>query len=195
MAAALPAFHKRMGRHDQVHRFYGPITKRRRARETFLRGVDALPAPQRRSVIALLRRWSREDDAWESVLAALGAPVAKAAPLATAPPTWPKGWRDLFAEVRAGTKELVAAWGADGRPSALPRVIAFMAVDPGPLWREIDSLSNPLFISFAKAQYPAFVTRVRALPADERARLLANLGKAAPRKRRQLEADLRATAR
>jgi hypothetical protein len=192
LADALPSFQKRMGRHDQVQRFYGPLTVRKAARAAFIARVAKLPPAARRAVLSTLRRWSVEDEDWEPLLAALGAPVAAPAAARDAPPSWPKPWRTLLADVRAGKKDLVSAWGATGQASAVPRVIAFMTIDHGPLWREIDSLSNPLFFTYATAHYPAFVKLVRKLPADQRTRLLANLGRAAPKKRRQLESDLRA---
>jgi hypothetical protein len=192
LADALPAFQKRMGRHDQVHRFYGPLTVRRAARASFVRGVKAFAPAARRAVVATLRRWSVEDDDWEPILADLGVAVPAATDAGAAPASWPRPWRTLLDEVRAGKKELGSAWGASGQASALPRVIAFMTVEQGARWREIDNLTNPLFVSYAKRHYPAFVALVRKLPAEERARLLANLGRAAPTKRRQLEADLRA---
>jgi hypothetical protein len=190
MAAALPAFQRRMGRHDQVHRFYGPIPSRKKVRAGFVRGVGALGAAERRGVLALLRRWSVEADEWEGVLAELGAPVTPPAKVGAAPASWPRAWRTLLAQVHAGKRNLVAAWGYHGKVDALPRVVAFMTVDHGALWREVDALTNPLFFSFARPHYPLFVKMVRALPAADRARLLANLGRAAPRKRRQLERDL-----
>ncbi|MBL8622710.1 MAG: hypothetical protein JNK64_15450 [Myxococcales bacterium] len=190
-AEALPAFQARMGRYDQVSRFYGAIPSRRRTRASFVKRVLRLPSAKRKLVIATLRAWSVEQPAWEGVLLDLGAPVAKPPAADAAPPAWPKPWRTLLAQVRAGAKDMVAAWGGDGRLSALPRVIAFMTIDHGPRWREVDALSNPLFAGFAMRHYPAFVAQVRALPADERARLLTNLGKAAPWKKQRLHADLR----
>lgn len=192
MADVLVAFQKRMGRHDQVHRFYGSLTTRKKAGAAFVAAVKKKPAAARRAIVAILRRWSIDEEDWEPVLAALGAPVAAPSAGGEPPASWPRPWRALHAEVRAGKKSLGDAWGYHGKPEAIPRVIAFMTIDPGPRWREIDALSNPVFISFAKKHYPAFVKQVRALPADEKTRLIAHLGRAAPWKRKQLEADLRA---
>lgn len=190
-ADALPGFMKRMGRHGQVSRFYCAIPSRRRTRTSFVRRVRAFPPAKRAQVIAALRSWSIEEDEWERVLADLGAPVAEPPAADGAPPSWPRPWRTFLGKVRAGKADLGDAWGYDGHPRALPCVVALMTIDHGPAWREIDALSNPLFAGFAIRHYSTFVTMVRALPGDERKRLLGNLRKAAPWKHKKLAGDLR----
>jgi hypothetical protein len=179
LGARLPAFLRRMNRHQQVLRFLVPLLPGgvgHAAFGPFVEALRALPAADQATVRRAVRDWAREGAELEPLGEALtGASQPKrTAALPPPPEDWPARWKANLAALRAD--QPVRVW-KEGRPDELPQVVALLAEPLGAGWRQADRLTTPLFLSFAKRLWPAFVAAVAALPPAQRERLLAQVGR------------------
>lgn len=100
LANRLPVFQKRMGKYDQVFRFYVPIPNNEETLNAFLEEAKDWSVADGKASLSALKNWSIEDEAWEPVLEKLGKPVVQIKE-DTVPGYWNENWRKRFEEGRA----------------------------------------------------------------------------------------------
>ena len=72
---------------------------------------------------------------------------------------------------------MVSYWSSWSRKDACGFTVALLTTPLGKLWREVDAITNPLFLSFAMRSYSDFVAAVARLPERDRRTALAALRK------------------
>lgn len=186
LASRLPGLSRRMQRHDQVERFLCPLLGvGARARASFVIAARALPAKDLSTVRAALKRWSDDSDAedfggWGTLFVELGGRVAAEDPTPPPPEHWPRDWKAALNNLRGHGGR--ASFWKTGKPEELDKIVALMSQPLGKGWRELDALTNPLFVSFAKRHWALFVRKVAKLPVAQRACLLEQLARKAPKR-------------
>jgi hypothetical protein len=196
LAKHLPDFQKRMGKYDQVSRFYLPILNRKSAQKSFLKQSDMWNAAEKKTAINALKDWAVEDAAWESILAQLGTETKTLGEDAI-PAEWPEAWQTRLAKARKSKDEYNISglfWNGSKKRwlEDLDFLIEILAMNHGKNWRQIDAMTNPLFVSFAKTTvYPEFLNRFKLLPQPKQDKILANIKKVKMGKYNSLVEDLR----
>lgn len=104
LSMRLPEFQKRMGKHDQVFRFYIPIPTNEEALNSFIAQAKKWTTSEKRTTLSVLKKWSIEDDDWEKVLEKLGKPISKITedPI---PEYWNESWKTRLEGARKKNDE------------------------------------------------------------------------------------------
>jgi hypothetical protein len=194
LAKHLPEFQKRMGKYDQVSRFYIPIEKPGAAQKAFLEETKSWSSPDKRMAIKAIQSWAIESEAWEPILEQLGAAV-KTSDEDPIPHTWPEPWKTRLLKARQGKGEFTISeilWKGGKKQwlEDLDFVIELLALNHGANWRQIDTMTNPLW-GYAKTTiYPEFLKRSALLPKQKLDKILNNVKKVNKSKYKILLTDL-----
>lgn len=196
LAQRLPEFHRRMGRYDQVHRFYLPIGNEGIAQDEFVKTAGEWTAADRRTAIAALKKWSVDNEDWESALMKLGKTVKKTTedPI---PEDWPDEWKKRLEKGRKkegefGLSDIFWNGGKKNWLADLDFLFEVLAMNHGAKWRQINAMTNALWFFAHTTVYPEFISRLALLPADKQTKILNNIKKCNRRKYNQLVEELTA---
>jgi len=194
LAKRLPEFQRRMGKYDQVLRFYLPIPTDSKILDAFLEEAKKWDVSDKRTAISAIKKWSVEDEEWEIVLEKLGKPITKTTeePI---PEEWSESWKKRLERGRKEGGEFCISnltWKGGKKEwlEDLDFLIELLALNHGKNWRQIDTMTNPLW-GFAKTTiYPEFVSRFTSLPKDKQEKILQNIKKCNQLKYKKLVKDL-----
>ena len=92
LAKKLPELQKRMGKHDQVFRFYLPIPNNNNALNSFIKEANQWTTSEKRTAISAIKKWIIDVENWEPILEKLGKPITKSKedPI---PEEWNENWK------------------------------------------------------------------------------------------------------
>lgn len=194
LAERLPELQRKMGRYDQVFRFYIPLINEGEAQDAFIEAANKWNSSEKRTGLLALRKWAIEEEEVELLLARLGKPLPKEKedPI---PEEWTEDWKERLKLGRDGEGEFSISekfWkgGKENWKKDLDFLIEVCAMNQGKKWRQIDTITNPFWFFAKTTMYPEFVKRIKKLDEDKRTKLLNNIKKANKRKYIQLIADL-----
>jgi len=190
LAKRLPEFQRRMGKYDQVFRFYLPIPTDPKILNAFLEEAKSWNTSDKRTAISAIKKWSVEDEEWETVLEKLGKPVSKTAedPI---PEEWNDSWKKRLENARKGSGEFCISdivWrkGKKEWLEDLDFLIELLALNHGKNWRQIDTMTNPFWGFAYTTIYPTFIERFRLLPAEKQTKILENIKRVNKKKYKDL---------
>ncbi|SHE65300.1 hypothetical protein [Pedobacter caeni] len=194
LAKRLPEFQKRMGKYDQVFRFYIPVSNNDELLNAFLEEAKQWTAAERRTSISALKNWSIEDEEWEKVLEKLGKPAAKIneEPI---PEHWDERWKIRLEEARKkeGEYSISSLFWKKGKKEWLEDLdflLEVLALNQGKNWRQVDTMTNALWFFAHKIAYPTFVEKLRLLPNEKQVKILDNIKRVNKRKFKQLNEEI-----
>ncbi len=180
----LPGWYRRMRRAPfQVERFLGVLLGvGAAARPAFIEALRALPATERAAVRRAFERWALEAPDVEGLVEPLRdkpKKPARAPALPDPPAEWPAEWKAHLAALRAG-ESVTGVWSS-GSLEEMEIVAALLTQPVGKDYRHLDTLSYPLYGSFAKKHWRAFVAKVASFDSEAREMVIAQLTKASGR--------------
>lgn len=194
LARRLPEFQRRMGRYDQVSRFYIPIEKEGVAQQAFVNEAANWNTTDRRTAITALKKWVVESKDWEIVLEKLGVAIKKEIedPI---PGDWSEEWQKRLKKGRKtggeyGISDLLWKGGKKNWLDDLDFLFELLALNHGKNWRQVDTMTNPLWFYAKTTVYPEFISRLASLPKDKQTKILKNIKKSNQSKYKQLVKDL-----
>lgn len=194
LAQKLPEFQKRMGKFDQVFRFYILIPTTEDALNTFLEVAEHWTIAERRASLSALKNWFIEDEDWGSVLKKLGKPIAKTKedPI---PEYWDENWRKRFEEGRkkGGEYSISGIFWKKGKKhwlEDLDFLMEVLALNLGKDWRQIDTMTNALWFFAKTTVYPTFVEKLKELPSEKQTKILDNIKRVNKQKFKQLNKEI-----
>ncbi|WP_036153786.1 hypothetical protein [Maribacter forsetii] len=190
LAKRLPAFHTRMGKQDQVFRFYMPISTNAELSSAFIKEAKHWSASEKRKSLSVLKTWSIEDEKWESILANLGKPVSKSKEDAI-PEYWDESWKIRLKEVRKNEGEfsfndLFWKKGKKNWLEDLDFLLEVLSLNHGKNWRQVDNITNPLWFYAKTKVYPTFIKKLKQLPVENQDKILENIKRVNKRKHKFL---------
>ncbi|NLF05705.1 MAG: hypothetical protein GX593_11990 [Actinomycetales bacterium] len=178
LAAELPAWLAERGVHDAIEGAVAPLVWSDGGTDRLVEAARDWDEKQRATVRAAAEKWSRDDEAFDGLLRALGGalPPSGTDPI---PEDWPQDWRAAALDFRA-TGRVSTAWPDERNfASNFDRVLAIMQLGHGSRWRDVPDLLNPLLVRRRK-ELPAFARALADLPVARRARILAAVERARP---------------
>lgn len=190
LAKRLPEFQKRMGKYDQVFRFYIPVSNNDEILNTFIEEAKKWTVTERRPSLSALKNWSIEDEEWEKILEKLGKPVSKITedPI---PEYWNESWKIKLEEARKkeGEYSISSLFWKKGKKEWLDDLdflIEVLALNQGKNWRQIDTITNPLWFFAKTTVYPTFVEKLKQLHNEKQTKILDNIKRVNKQKFKQL---------
>lgn len=190
LAQRLSELQKRMGKYDQVCRFYIPIPNNIDALNAFLEEAKHWTTTEKRTSLSALRNWFIEDENWGSVLEKLGKPIAKTKedPI---PEDWDENWKKRLEEGRKKGGEYAISdifWkkGKKQWLEDLDFLLEVLALNLGKSWRQIDTITNALWFFANKTVYPTFVNKLKELPIEKQTKILDNIKRVNKQKFKEL---------
>lgn len=194
LAQRLSELQKRMGKFDQVFRFYIPLPGTEVAWRAFLESAKQWTIAERRTAMAALKNWFIADEAWGSVLEKLGKPIAKTKESAI-PEYWDDNWRKRFVEGRekGGEFSISGIFWKKGKKvwlEDLDFLIEVLALNLGRDWRQIDTMTNPFWFYANKTVYPTFIEKLKELPREKQTKILDNIKRVNKQKFKQLDTEI-----
>ncbi len=194
LAQRLSELQKRMGKFDQVFRFYIPIPTTEVALHAFLEAAKQWTIAERRTAISALKKWFIADEAWGSILEKLGKPIAKTKESAI-PEYWDENWRKRFVEGRekGGEFSVSGIFWKKGKKvwlEDLDFLIEVLALNLGKDWRQIDTMTNPFWFYANKTVYPTFIEKLKELPCEKQTEILDNIKRVNKNKFKQLNTEI-----
>lgn len=195
LAEVLPAFQKRMGKWDQVSRFYNPILDDEEARLAFLEEAKKWDENEKKIVKKALLSWYAEDEQWASTIKDLGYKIPKNT-LDPIPEDWPEDWKNRLQEwrdesdINKANAKLFWNRGKDKWIEDLDFMIQALTLSQGNKWREINVWTNPLWFYAKTVAYPTFVEKLKSCPINTQKKVLANIKKVNKSKSDFLAKDL-----
>jgi hypothetical protein len=194
LAKKLPEFQKRMGKFDQVFRFYILIPTTEDALNAFLEVAKHWTIAERRTSLSALKNWFIEDEDWGSVLGKLGMPIAKTKedPI---PEYWDENWRKRFEEGRkkGGEYSISGIFWKKGKKQWLEDLdflMEVLALNLGKDWRQIDTMTNALWFFAKTTVYPIFIEKLKKLPSEKQTKILDNIKRGNKQKFKQLNKEI-----
>ena len=194
LAKRLPTFQKRMGKHDQVFRFYLPISTNDDLLDSFIEEAKQWTAIEKKTSLAAIKKWSVEDEKWEDILAKLGKPVSKSKE-DSIPEYWNESWKTRLEEVRKKEGEFSfnglfwkkgkKAWLED-----LDFLFEVLTLNHGKHWRQVDNMTNPLWFYAKTTVYPTFIKKLKQLPIEKQSKILENIKRVNKGKFKQLNEEI-----
>lgn len=194
LAKRLPEFHKRMGKFDQVFRFYISIPNDEDALNAFLEEAKNWTITEKRTSLSALKNWLVEDENWETVLEKLGKPITKTKEDAI-PEYWEEIWKKRFEKGRkkGGEYSISGIFWKKGKKEwieDLDFLMEVLALNLGKDWRQIDTMTNPLWFFAKTTVYPIFVQKLRESSIEKQTRILDNIKKVNKQKFKQLSEEI-----
>lgn len=194
LAQRLPEFQKRMGKFDQVSRFYIAIPINEVVQNAFLEEAKNWTIAEKRTSLSALNNWYIEDENWSFVLDKLGKPSVntKADPI---PDHWDDNWKKRFETGRkkGGAFSISDIFWKKGKKvwlEDLDFLIETLGLNLGKDWRQIDTMTNPLWFFAKTTVYPLFVEKLKKLPCEKQVKVLDNIKKVNKQKYKQLNEEL-----
>lgn len=194
LAKRLPEFQKRMGKHDQVFRFYIPIPNNPEVLSAFIDESKKWSPTERKTSLSALKSWSVEDEDWEGILAKLGKPVLKTKedPI---PEYWNENWKIRLEEARKkeGEFSISSLFWKNGKKQWLEDLDFLMEVltlNHGKNWRQVDTMTNPLWFYAKRTVYPTFIETLKQLPNDKQSKIIDNIKRVNKTKYKQLQKEI-----
>lgn len=194
LAKRLPEFQKRMGKYDQVFRFYIPISNSAEILNAFLEEAKQWTTSERRTSLSALKKWSIEDGEWEKILEKLGKPVSKIKedPI---PEYWDESWKSRLEEARKKDDEysISSLFWKKGKKEWLEDLdflLEVLALNQGKNWRQIDTMTNALWFFAKTTVYPIFVEKLKQLPNEKQTKILDNIKRVNKQKFKQLNEEI-----
>ena len=194
LAKRLPAFQKRMGKYDQVFRFYLPISTNESLSNPFIEEAKQWTASEKRTAFAAIKNWSVEDEKWEDILAQLGKPVSKSKedPI---PEYWDETWKTRLEEIREkeGEFSFNGLFWKKGKKvwlEDLDFLLEVLSLNHGKNWRQIDNITNPLWFYAKTTVYPTFLKKLKELPIEKQTKILENIKRVNKRKHKFLQEEI-----
>lgn len=190
LAKRLPEFQKRMGKSDQVFRFYIPIPNNKDALNGFLEEATNWTTIEKRTSLSALKIWLIEDEDWENVLQKLGKPIIKHKE-DDIPEYWEENWKKRFENGRKkdGEYSVSGIFWKKGKKEWLEDLdflMEVLALNLGKDWRQIDTMTNALWFFAKTTVYPIFVQKLKELPIEKQTKILDNIKKVNKKKFKQL---------
>lgn len=194
LAKRLPEFEKRMGKFDQVFRFYLPVPKEAEVLDIFIEEAKKWTRDERKTALSAIKNWSVEDEEWEIVLEKLGAPVAKTQedPI---PEYWEENWKKRFENGRkkGGEYSISGIFWKKGKKEWLEDLdflMEVLALNLGKDWRQIDTMTNALWFFAKTTVYPTFINKLKELPSEKQTKILENIQRVNKQKYNQLNKEI-----
>jgi len=197
LAEVLPILQDRID-HDRMAAFYIPIPGNGLNAEAFINAAKQWNAADKKTALTVIKKWAADDESWETVLKRLG--VKRPEPIDDIPENWPEAWKIRLQNWRddkdndppsgkyfwfQGKGMGYKQWIED-----LDFLISFLVLRHGKKWREINTITNPLWFFAKKSVYPHFIKKVRELPESDKEKLLENIKRVNPRKYNDMLRDL-----
>lgn len=194
LAKRLPEFQKRMGKFDQVFRFYIPIPNNEPALNAFLEETKNWTTSEKRTSLSAFKDWLIEDEDWENILEKLGTPIEKTKE-DTTPEYWDENWKKRFEEGRkkGGEYSISGIFWKKGKKEWLEDLdflMEVLALNLGKNWRQIDTMTNALWFFAKTTVYPIFVEKLKELPSEKRTKILHNIKRVNKQKFKQLSKEI-----
>jgi hypothetical protein len=194
LARRLPEFQKRMGKHDQVLRFYLPLPHNAKALNSFFEEAKKWAAPDKRTALSAIKKWSVEVPEWEKILERFEKPVAKPNE-DLIPEEWNDKWKKRLTKGRKDNNDYCISqlvWRGTKKnwEEDLDFVVELIALNHGKHWRQVNNMTTPLWGYAHKILYNDFVSKVKKLPEAKRNKLLDNIKKVNKHKYAALTNDL-----
>lgn len=194
LAKRLPEFQKRMGKYDQVFRFYIPISNNEEILNTFLEEAKNWTTAEKRTALSAIKNWSVEDEDWETVLEKLGKTVSKTKE-DTIPEYWDENWKKRFEDGRkkGGEYSISGIFWKKGKKewlADLDFLMEVLALNLGKDWRQIDTMTNALWFFAKTTVYPTLVEKLKELPIEKQTKILDNIKKVNKQKFKQLNQEI-----
>ncbi len=190
----LPELHKRMGKYDQVFKFYIPISNNNELLNTFIEEAKQWTSTERKTSLTALKNWSIENEDWEQILEKLGNPIEKVKeePI---PEYWDESWKIRLAEARKNEGEYSISnlfWkkGKKEWIEDLDFLIEVLALNQGKNWRQVDTMTNALWFFAKTTTYPLFIEKLKRLPKEKQIRILNNIKRVNKNKLQQLSKEI-----
>ena len=197
LAEVFPILQNRI-EHDQMAMFYIPIPTNDVNLEAFINETKKWSKPDKKSAISVIKSWAADEDEkdWETVLKKLG--VKSEEPQDDIPEFWPEEWKNRLhgwrneKEAQFGTYFWMEGKGMGRKQwiEDLDFLISFLVLRHGKKWREINTITNPLWFFAKKSVYPHFIKKVRELSESDKEKLLENIKRVNPRKYNDMLRDL-----
>lgn len=194
LAKRLPEFQKRMGKFDQVSRFYIPIPNNETILTAFVEEAKNWTATEKRTSVSALKNWLSEDENWEKVLEKLGKSIATSEedPI---PAYWEETWKKRFEDGRKKGEEFSVSgifWkkGKKEWIEDLDFLMEVLALNLGKDWRQVDTMTNPLWFFAKTTVYPIFIQKLKRLPIEKQTKILDNIKKVKKEKFKQLSEEI-----
>jgi len=194
LAKRLPEFQKRMGKFDQVFRFYIPITNNEDALNGFLEETKNWTTSEKRTSLSALKIWLIDDEDWEAVLEKFGKPITKPKEDAI-PEYWEENWKKRFEDGRkkGGEYSISGIFWKKGKKEWLEDLdflMEVLALNLGKDWRQIDTMTNALWFFAKTTVYPIFVQKLKELSIEKQTKILDNIKKVNKQKFKQLNKEI-----
>ncbi|MCD8401424.1 hypothetical protein [Tenacibaculum finnmarkense] len=194
LAKKLPEFQKRMGKHDQILRFYLPIPNNKNVLNSFLKEANKWSTSEKRTAISAIKKWVIEIEDWESILEKLGKPITKRKedPI---PEEWNENWKIKLQKGREKggefcISEILWKGGKKQWLEDLDFLIEMLSLNHGKHWRQIDNMTNPLWMYAKRIVYPTFVDTLKKIPLEKQNKILENIKRVNKHKYKTLNEEI-----
>ncbi len=190
LANELPSFQKRMGKYDQVFRFYLPIEKNTEARNAFISEAKKWTNSEKTTAINAIKKWIIEIEAWENIFVQLGGTI-KPQEESVIPTTWCDEWKKRLNNAKQkGMNSLFWKGNKNQWLEDLDFLLEVLALNLGKNWREIDTITNQLWGYAQKIAFAPFIEKLKLLPKAQQQKILANIKRVNLRKYKTLIKEL-----
>lgn len=194
LAKRLPEFQKRMGKSDQVFRFYIPIPNNEDTLNGFIEEAKNWTTTEKRTSLSAIKNWFVEDEEWETVLKKLGKTISKPKEDAI-PEYWEENWKRRFEDGRkkGGEYSISGIFWKKGKKEWLEDLdflMEVLALNLGKDWRQIDTMTNALWFFAKTTVYPIFVQKLKELSIEKQSKILDNIKKVNKKKFKQLSEEI-----
>lgn len=194
LAGRLPELQQRLGHTYQVSRFCIPVSANEIPLNAFIDAASQWTPSEKEIVISAITEWSVFDEAWEILLEKLGKPVIKTEedPI---PEAWDESWKKRLEHARQqeGEFSISSMFWKKGKKEWLEDLdflFEVLALDHGKNWRQVDTMTNPLWFFAKTTVYPVFIEKLKQLPEEKKKKILDNIRRSNKGKYTQLAAAI-----
>jgi hypothetical protein len=190
LAKRLPEFQKRMGKYDQVSRFYITVPHHEKQLNAFIEEAKEWANTDRRTALSAIKKWRIENKEWEKILEKLGQPISKIKedPI---PDYWDETWKNklIAARKKEGENSISSLFWNKGKKEWLENLdflIEALILNHGKNWRQVDNMTNPFWFFAKTSVYPIFLEKVKLLPKEKQIKMLGHIKRVSQQKFKQL---------